>query len=194
MSEVRVEKAKVEKEIAKRETHGLNTFNDFFAPMFPVGRFFGVSPFAMMREFTDEMDRMFTKGAFTPSAETAQMQAWSPTVDVQRCNGNLVVTAELPGLRKEEVKVQMTDNAVIIEGERKREHTEDHKGFHRFERSYGKFYRSIPLPEGAKTEQAKAELTDGVLKISVPAPEAKPAARQIPVQAGTAAAKTPAAA
>jgi HSP20 family protein len=190
MSEV-----KVEKQIARRETPGLNTFNDFFAPMFPVGRFFGVSPFAMMREFTEEMDRMFTKtGAFAPSAETAQMQTWAPAVDVRRCNGNLVVTAELPGLKQEEVKVRMTDTAVIIEGERKREHTEDHKGFHRFERSYGKFYRSIPLPDGAKTEQAKAELTDGVLKISVPAPEAKPAARQIPVQAGTAAPKTSAAA
>jgi HSP20 family protein len=190
----KVENAKSETQIAKRETPGLNTFNDFFAPMFPVGRFFGVSPFAMMREFTEEMDRMFTKGSFAPSAETAQMQAWAPTVDVQRCNGNLVVTAELPGLKKEEVKVEMTGNAVIIQGERKREHTEDHKGFHRFERSYGKFYRSIPLPEGAKTEQAKAELTDGVLKISVPAAEAKPAARQIPVQAGTAPAKTSAAA
>jgi HSP20 family protein len=182
MSEVKVEKQTT---LAKREAPAMSTFNDFFAPMFPVGRFFGVSPFATlqtMREFSDEMDRMFRPGGI--AGEGASLQPWTPTVDVQRCNGDLVVTAELPGLKKEEVKVEMTDTALIIEGERKQEHKEDHKGFHRFERSYGKFYRSIPLPEGAKTELAKAELTDGVLKITVPTPEAKPATRQIPVQAG----------
>lgn len=176
MSEVKVEKPT---SVATREPRP-GMFEEFFSPMFPVGRFFGVSPFAMMREFSDEMDRMFRSGA----AETPAVQAWTPAVDVQRCNGNLVVTAELPGLRKEEVKVEMTDKALIIEGERRQEHKEDHKGYHRFERSYGKFYRSIPLPEGVKADQAKAELADGVLKISVPAPEAKPAARQIPVAAG----------
>lgn len=190
MSELRVEK---QGSLARRETPGMSAFNDFFAPMLPVGRFFGVSPlaaFQTMRELGDEMDRMFrTSGA---TAEAAPLQAWTPVVDVQRCNGDVVITAELPGLKKEEVKVEMTDNAVVIEGERRQEHKEDHKGFHRFERSYGKFYRSIPLPEGAKTEQAKAELTDGVLKITVPAPEAKPAARQIPVESG--AAKAPLAA
>jgi HSP20 family protein len=143
----------------------------------------------MRRGFTDEMDRMFrTAGA---TAETP-LQAWAPTVDVHRCNGDLVVTAELPGLKKEEVQVEMTDNALVIEGERKQEHKEDHKGFHRFERSYGKFYRSIPLPEGARADQAKAELADGVLKISVPVMEAKPAMRQIPI--GTGEGKTSAAA
>lgn len=192
MSDVKVEK---QASVARRETPGMISSNDFFAPMFPVGRFFGVSPFAMMREFTEEMDRMFNKtGAPGSPGQTA---AWAPTVDIQRCDGSLVVTAELPGLKKEEVKVEVTDNAVVIEGERKREHSEDHKGFHRFERSYGKFYRTIPLPEGAKADQAKAELNDGILKISIPAPEAKPAARQIPVQAGSSAGsstKTPAAA
>lgn len=189
MAEVKVEK---QTSVARREAPGISPYNDFFAPMFPVGRFFGMSPFAMMREFTEEMDRMFNKTG--GRAASGQIQAWSPAVDVQRCDGTLVVTAELPGLKKDEVKVEMTDNAVIIEGERKREHQEDHKGFHRFERSYGKFYRAIPLPEGAKTEEAKAELNDGVLKVSVPTPEAKPASRQVPVQAGTAAPKTPAAA
>ena len=187
MSEVKVEK---QSSIARREAPGLgrglsrelNVFNDFFAPILPVGRFFGVSPFAMMREFSDEMDRMFRTTDM--GAGTAPIQAWAPTMDVQRRNGDLVVTAELPGLKKEEVKVELTDNVLIIEGERKQEHTEDQKGFHRFERMYGKFYRSIPLPEGAKTDQAKAELTDGVLKISVPVVEPKPAGRQIPIEAG----------
>jgi len=83
------------------------------------------------------------------------------------------------------VKVEVTDDALIIEGERKREHKEEQEGYHRYERSFGRFYRSIPLPEGAKPDQAKAELNDGVLKISVPAPEVKKKVRQIAVEQGT---------
>ncbi|MDE3194789.1 MAG: Hsp20/alpha crystallin family protein [Acidobacteriota bacterium] len=172
MSEVKIEKAKPASAEMTRE---MAPFRDFLAPMFPAGRFFGVSPFAMMRQFGEEMDRMF-KG--TPSAPAA----WSPAVDVQRSNGNLVVTAELPGLKKEEIKVEMTEDALTITGERKREQEESHEGYHTYERSYGKFYRSIPLPENARPAEAKAELNNGVLKISLPAPVAKVSVRQIPVQ------------
>ena len=105
-------------------------------------------------------------------------------MDIRQCNGTLTVTAELPGLKKEEVKVQMTDEALIIEGERKRVHKEDHEGYHRWERSYGHFYRSIPLPEGAKTDQVKAELNEGILKDSVPVPEIKKQVRQIAIEEG----------
>jgi len=172
MAEVKVTK---ETAIAKPEA------NDLFAPILPFGRFFGVRPFALMREFTDEMDRMF-KGA--PLAEGAEgLMAWSPTVDVTRCNGDLVVTAELPGLKKEEVKVEMTEDALVIEGERKREHKIDHEGYHKVERSYGKFYRAIPLPKEAKTDMAKAELNEGILKVTIPVAEAKPKAREIPIAA-----------
>lgn len=182
MAEVKVEK---NQSLARRETPGLSPFNEFFTPAFPVGRFFGLSPFAMMREFTDEMDRLYR-------ANGPALEAWTPTVDVQRSNGDLLVTAELPGLKKEEVKVEVTDEALIIEGERKREHKEEKEGYHRYERSFGRFYRSIPLPEGAKPDQAKAELNDGVLKVTVPAPEVKKNVRQITVEQG--AGKKPAAA
>jgi len=171
MSEIKVTK---ENAIAKPEA------NDLFAPILPFGRFFGVRPFALMREFTEDMDRMF-KGA--PLGEGANLAAWTPTVDITRCNGDLVVTAELPGLKKEEVKVEMTEDALVIEGERKREHKTDHEGYHRVERSYGKFYRSIPLPKEAKTELAKAEMNEGILKVTVPVAEAKPKAREIPIAA-----------
>jgi len=171
MSEVKVTK---EHAIAKPEA------NDFFAPILPFGRFLGVRPFALMREFTDEMDRMF-KGA--PLGEGGGLAAWSPRVDITKCNGDLVVTAELPGLKKEEVKVEMTEDALVIEGERKREHKIDHEGYHRVERDYGKFYRAIPLPKEAKTDLAKAELNEGILKITVPVAEVKPKAREIPIAA-----------
>jgi HSP20 family protein len=162
------------------EAAPISRATEVFRPMFPSGRLFGMSPFALMREFTDEMDRMF-RGA----RGGLQTEEWVPTVDVQQCNGNLVVSAELPGLKKEEVKVELTDDALVIEGERKREHKEDHDGFHRWERSYGHFYRSIPLPEGAKTDQAKAELQEGVLKVSVPVPEMKKKSRRVLIEEGS---------
>lgn len=139
-----------------------------------------------MREFTEEMDRAFQGSAPGTSAE---LGAWSPAVDVRQCNGDLVITAEVPGLKKEEVKVEVTDDALVIRGERKREHKEDHEGYHRWERSYGQFYRSVPLPEGAKTDQVKAELQDGLLKISVPVPQAEKKPRQVQIEAKTATAK-----
>jgi len=171
MAEVKVERPKA---IARAEPLGLAPLDDLFAPMFPVGRFFGLSPFAMMREFTDEMDRVF-RG-------TPALKAWTPTVDVHKVNGDLLVTAELPGLKKEEVKVQLTDTALIIEGERRLEHKEEHEGYHRVERNYGRFYRSVPLPEGAKAELTKAELTEGVLKITIPIAEAKKNVHEIKVE------------
>lgn len=173
MSDVKISK---EKSVAKQEAAPIQR-SEFFMPAFPFGRFFGLSPFGLMRAFSDEMEREF-RGL----APTADGGAWAPTVDVQQCNGNLVVTAELPGLKKEEVKVELNEDTLVIEGERKREHKEDHEGFHRCERSYGQFYRSIPLPEGAKTDQAKAELADGVLKISLPVAETKKKTREVTVQ------------
>ena len=84
-------------------------------------------------------------------------------------------------MKKEDVKLEITNHTLVIQGERKREHNEDHEGYHRYERSYGKFYRSIPLPEGAKADQAAAELSEGVLKVTVPAAEVKKG-RHVPVE------------
>lgn len=108
--------------------------------------------------------------------------AWAPIVDVQQCKGTLEVAAELPGLKKGEVKVELSDDSLIIEGERRREHKEGHEGSHRRERSYGRFYRSIPLPQGAKTEQLKAELSEGVPKVSVPVPESKKKRKEVMIE------------
>jgi HSP20 family protein len=176
MPEVTVTK---EKSPAKQEATAPRPWGELSMPMFPFGRFFGLSPFAMMREFTEEMDKVF-RG----TAPSGQVGTWAPAIDVQRSNGSLIVTAELPGLKKEEVKVELSDDALVIKGERKSEHKEEREGYYKSERSYGQFYRSIPLPEGAKADQAKAELNDGVLKVSVPVPESKKTVRQIPVEQG----------
>jgi HSP20 family protein len=176
-----MEEVKVNKQMTKPEA-GLRRASDFFAPAFD--RFFGTSPFALMRQFTDELDRAFHGGHW----KGGELASWSPVVDVRQCNGDLVVTAELPGLKKEEVKVELTDDALVIQGERKREHKEDHEGYHRYESSYGQFYRSVPLPQGAKTDQVKAELQDGVLKVSVPVQQAeKKKSQQVPIETKVAA-------
>ena len=145
--------------------------------MVPFGDLFGVNPFALMREFTKEMDRAFS--AF-PSEEFAP-QAWLPAVEIKEVNGNLVVTAELPGIKKEDVKVEVTDQTLTIQGERKQERKEGKEGVYRSERSYGRFYRSILLPDGAKTDQIKAEINNGILELKVPLAETKQKSRQIPV-------------
>jgi HSP20 family protein len=169
-----VAKSETEKPLIRREA-GPGPFEGMFSPSFPVSRMFGLSPFALMREFAEDVER-----TFRGTGQAAEI--WAPKVDVQSCNGNLVVKAELPGLKKEEVNVKVTEDALIIEGERKSEHKDDHEGYHRYERSYGKFYRAMPLPKGARTDQATAELTDGVLKISIPTPEEKKNVRQIAVE------------
>jgi HSP20 family protein len=146
----------------------------------PFSRFLGLSPLGLMREFTNEIDRVF-HGFGNGGTE----RGWSPALDVEVRNGNLVVSTELPGLKREEVQVELTGDALIIEGQRKRERQDDREGYYRSERNYGRFYRSLALPEGAKTDQAKAELKDGVLRVTIPVPEIKQKIRQIPIEEGT---------
>ncbi|MFS8086965.1 MAG: Hsp20/alpha crystallin family protein [Acidobacteriota bacterium] len=89
---------------------------------------------------------------------------------------------DLPGLGRDDVRVQLADGALTIEGERRAERKENHDGFYRSERSYGKFYRKVSLPEGANTENAKASFRDGVLEVTMPAPKREPkAARKLEI-------------
>lgn len=132
------------------------------------------SPFRMLERFADEVDRMFEEFGFgrgwhRPGFMTESM-SWTPQIDISQRNNELVIRADLPGMNKEDVKVDVSDDAITIQGERRREHEEDRAGAYRIERSYGSFYRAIPLPEGALTEQAKATFKDGVLEITMPAP------------------------
>jgi len=87
----------------------------------------------------------------------------------------------LPGLTENDVKVEAMDEGLVLQGERKQEHTSDEGGWHRSERIYGRFHRLIPLPEGAKTDEAKADFKNGVLEIYVPLTESATKRRQIPI-------------
>jgi HSP20 family protein len=144
------------------------------------------TPFGTMRRFFDDMDRMFegfglpTLERLNPFATTAE--TFSPHVDVFEKNGKLVITADLPGLNKDEVKVDITEDAVMIEGERKYEHEERGEGVYRTERSYGHFHRQIPLPPGVKTDTAAAIFKNGVLEIAMDAPQLTKNRRRIQIQ------------
>jgi HSP20 family protein len=139
--------------------------------------------FAMLRQMTSELDRMFEgfewpafkRPSFNvrPALEAA---TWFPEIDVFERDNRLVTKVDLPGMKKEDVKVEVADGRLTISGERKTEAEEKRGDFYRSERQYGSFYRSVPLPEGAKLEDVKAAFSNGVLEVSIPLP-AKPEAK-----------------
>jgi HSP20 family protein len=146
-------------------------------------------PFSMMRRFADQMDRMFDRvfeGFGGPSMERGGMwgavEGFSPGVDIVERDGKLLISADLPGLNKDDVKVDVTDDAIIIEGERKHEYEHRGEGVYRMERGYGRFRRHIPLPEGAKPETATATFKNGVLQVAVESPEIRASRRRIEIQ------------
>jgi HSP20 family protein len=138
----------------------------------------GHSPFRALQRLSDEFDRMFDDFGFgrrsmtMPFWKTASHEMWAPDIEAFQRGDQLVIKADLPGLSKDDLTIDLTDDAVTIQGERKTEQKEEREGYYRSERSYGSFYRVIPLPEGAITEQAKADFRDGVLEITMPAPPA----------------------
>jgi HSP20 family protein len=131
---------------------------------------------------TEEMDRLFGDG---PSTRNEEVRAWVPTIEVTNRDGNYVVRAELPGIKPDDVKIEVTDEAIVLQGERKDEREEDKGGVHVSERRYGRFYRVIPVPEGAKVDQANAKFDNGVLEIAVPVEEKGSNTRQIPIQSSS---------
>src|ERR1700737_3520049 len=148
------------------------------------GEFFTLSPITLMRRFTEDIDRAIglaagrNRGDFDVSDEDF---TWIPTVEVRQQGNNLVIHADLPGLSENDVRVEATDEGLVIQGERRREETVEDAGVIRTERVYGRFYRLIPLPEGSKIEDTKANFRNGVLEITVPVPEAEKRNRQIPI-------------
>jgi HSP20 family protein len=150
--------------------------------------FFRMNPFSLMRRMTEEMDRVFGEGGLAGRGRADGL--WSPAVEVSEREGNYVVRAELPGLKPEDVKLEIENDALVLQGERRCEREEDKSGVHRTEIQYGQFYRSIPLPEGAKVEQARAKFDNGVLEVTVPVPAEQTQRKQIPIQTSSGASAT----
>lgn len=133
------------------------------------------NPFAFMRRVTDELDRAFGLGTDV-GLRDFYPRVWSPEIEILERDNMFVVRVDLPGLTKENVKVEVTHDQLTIEGERKLEKEEQNKGLYRSERTYGSFFRAIPIPEHVKAEAAVATFKNGVLQVelpTIPVPEPK---------------------
>jgi HSP20 family protein len=105
---------------------------------------------------------------------TAGPRTWTPAIDVVRENGNLVVRADIPGIKPEEVKIEVEDDILTVSGEHEERKEEKDKQYVRRERRYGSFIRSMALPPGVDAEQIRATTHDGVVEVTIPLPrEAK---------------------
>jgi HSP20 family protein len=141
-----------------------------------------MSPFRMLERFADEIDSVFDdfglgRSFLSPRFPQGSMRtpakgsdSWAPQIEVSEQNNELLIHADLPGMKKEDVAIDITEHELTLSGERRQERQSEQGGIYRSERSYGRFYRTIPLPEGAMTDQAKATFKDGVLEIRMPAP------------------------
>lgn len=144
------------------------------------------SPFTLMHMLNEEMARLFTdvgSGRGSLASRGAGSAAdWSPRVEAFERDGQLVVRADLPGLNKDDVQVEVEDDALVISGDRRQKHEEHRDGYSVCELSHGSFYRRIPLPEGAGTGNATATFRNGVLEVAMPAAQREERRRTLEVQ------------
>jgi HSP20 family protein len=148
---------------------------------------FRMSPFALMRRFMEDIEQQWPQlgmGRGGQGMATAG-EFFAPPVEIFEREGHLIVRADLPGLTQDDVHVEVTDEALTIAGERRSEHEERQGGFFRSERRYGTFRRQIPLPEGVNADQVTASFKDGVLEVSMPAPQQQARGRRIEIQSST---------
>ncbi len=136
-------------------------------------------PFSGLRLFEDAVTRMMS--------EPRSNRPWSPSVDIYETEDALILKADLPEVKVEDIDVRVENQTLTLRGERKFEKEENLKGYHRIERSYGEFVRSFAVPPTVDTEKVQADYKNGVLTIALPKKEAaKPRQVKVAVQDGDA--------
>ena len=140
-------------------------------------------PFRELEEMSDRLNRMVARPVTKTSGKEALTVAdWIPTVDISETAGEYVIQAELPEVKKDDVKVTLEEGVLTIQGQRRQEKDEKTTKYHRIERSYGTFVRSFSLPDQVNENGVKAEFKDGVLNLHIPKSEkAKPRAIEVKV-------------
>jgi HSP20 family protein len=137
-------------------------------------------PFEGLSSLRREMDRLFEN-----FFEGGPLRTWGgmevPAVEVSDTAENVVVKAQIPGMNKDDVQVTVTDDALILKGERKEEEKKEDKNYYRQEFHYGAFSRTVPLPTAVQGDKASAQLKDGVLEITIPKSE-KAKTKAIPIK------------
>ncbi len=139
-------------------------------------------PFKDMVTLRDDFDRLF-RSLFSrfPGFHEGEDDFWSPAMDIEEDNDNIVVKTEIPGMKKDDIMVSVRNNMLTVSGERKQKTETKNKTYHRIERSHGKFSRTVTLPSEVEADKVKAAYKDGVLSITLPKPaSAKP--KQIEVK------------
>jgi HSP20 family protein len=122
-------------------------------------------PFAELGELRTEFNRVF--GELTGD----RPHRWTPAIDVMRDNGNLLVRADVPGIKPGEVKIEVEDDILTVFGEHEEQREKKDKQYLRRERRYGSFYRSMALPAGVDAKTIKARTHDGVVEVTIPLPK-----------------------
>ncbi len=130
-----------------------------------------MDPFRELRAIREELDRVFDSFFGRSSLPAEREVLWVPAMDVEERDDAFVVRLELPGLKKDEVKISITDNVLTVSGERKEERSEEEKTYHRREIFYGRFHRAVTLPSEVEGDRAKAVYRDGILEITIPKSE-----------------------
>ncbi len=140
-------------------------------------------PFRELEDMSERLNRMIARPAVRTNAkETLTVADWVPTVDISETDGEYVIKAELPEVKKDDVKVTLEDGVLTIQGQRRQEKEEKTTKYHRIERSYGTFVRSFSLPDQVNESGVKAEFKDGMLNLHIPKSEkAKPRAIEVKV-------------
>jgi HSP20 family protein len=117
--------------------------------------------------FSQEVNRLFNTLFDTGEAQ----QRWTPAMDLVEAEDHFLLKADLPGLREDDVNIEISDNTLVISGERKAEHEAHERGWYRVERAFGRFNRSLTLPDGIDADAVSAEVDHGVLTVRIPKPE-----------------------
>lgn len=126
-------------------------------------------PFRDMLNLRADMDKVF-KNFFSGFPDEREGY-WAPIIDIEEDKDNIIVKVEIPGMKKEDIKVAVHGNILSVSGERTQESDVKEKTYHRIERAYGKFSRSITLPSEVDVDKIRASYKDGLLKINLPKPD-----------------------
>ncbi|MEW6001644.1 MAG: Hsp20/alpha crystallin family protein [Nitrospirota bacterium] len=145
-----------------------------------------LSPFEAMERWVDEVFRRpfsLLGPSWWPRLRTEWEEEMTPSVDIFEDKDEVVVKAELPGMRKEDIDLSITDNTISISGEKKKEEKVGEKNYYRHERSYGSFTRVFRLPEYIQSDKAKASFKEGILEVRIPkSEEAKKKEKKVPIE------------
>jgi HSP20 family protein len=126
-----------------------------------------LDPFRALEDITTRLNRLIGPSLAVPAEQALVTAEWTPLVDIQETDKEYLIKAELPEVKKEEVKVFVQDGVLTLEGERHQEKEEKNKRFHRVERCYGHFVRSFTIPKDADEKSVKADFKEGVLSVHV---------------------------